>query len=876
MKIQKIVLKNFACFYQIMNTKEVSIDFTKSDKRMNIILGPNGSGKTFLLSMLTPFSGTGNLDVRNDLRLIRKGKKGYKYFSCKHEGVEYVIEHYYTPSKDTHTIKSYFKKDGVELNPNGNVTSFLAVVEMELGLTQELLKVIRIGSNVQNIIKITPSKRKEFIASQLEDIEPFLSINKSASNYFKKYESILSYNIEQVSKLNIPSEETQEKIINEMEDSFERYKEVYDSLLNEVIGLEHDKSQLPLQDLKEIEREIHHLRKKKEKIEQLLQEQNLTSIHELREDLLIKAKEEQQEKEREQIKLSSKLDGVVNEISSMNSFLSDYRIRLSKLMAKNQEYLHLEENVKELRESVEQRKKSFSQKPPISQSEILQVISKLEAISNQIYQFILQLDNKTKETLLYILSNKDEYEGRVYLDGLRSQIKTQEDKVGAKEYFKTILQQCKSNSCHPLDGSCSSCHAYRLYKTLCSMTDLKEEDSTYSNEQFSYLEQTLLQCYQLIYQYSEVDMFRIATDLFQPNSPREYLIQRIKEGDPLYPKKELQQIYEYITGYDAYCSDRERLQLWESYLSHMKEEEKEIDSIHRSIEEYEIEKAKKEKMRDSYHREYESLHLELEELKRYIQLLEECMEYKDTYSELDNSIQERIRQREALLEYNTLIQTKRRELKESSNILEQQRKLLDRERDKLQRFHSLLKEQEELTETYNRLALIKRSTTVKEGIPLQYTIQYMQTIRSFANDILQYAFNGTRRIGEFVINERDFFIEYYVNENRIHDVKYASQGEESFLAIAISLAIMMESMEKNRLKYNVLLLDEIDGPLDEVNRQANIKILSLIMDRLHIEQCFIITHNDMFRYEQCGILSTNDNTDLSSYLHGTEIKIKKQ
>ena len=335
-----------------MNTKEVSSDFTKSDKRMNIILGPNGSGKTFLLSMLTPFSGTGNLDVRNDLRLIRKGKKGYKYFSCKLEGVDYVIEHYYTPSQDTHTIKSYFKKDGVELNPNGNVTSFLAVVEMELGLPQELLKVIRIGRNVQNIITITPSKRKEFIASQLEDIESFLSINKSASNYFKKYESILSYNIEQVSKLNIPSEETQEKIINEMEDSFERYKEVYDSLLNEVIGLEHDKSQLPLQDLKEIEREIHHLRKKKEKIEQLLQEQNLTSIHELREDLLIKTKEEQQEKEREQIKLSSKLDGVVNEISSMNSFLSDYRIRLSKLMSKNQEYLHLEANVKELRARV--------------------------------------------------------------------------------------------------------------------------------------------------------------------------------------------------------------------------------------------------------------------------------------------------------------------------------------------------------------------------------------------------------------------------------------------------------------------------------------------------------------------------------------------
>ena len=299
------------------------------------------------------------------------------------------------------------------------------------------------------------------------------------------------------------------------------------------------------------------------------------------------------------------------------------------------------------------------------------------------------MDNKTKETLLYILSNKDEYEGRVYLDGLRSQIKTQEDKVGAKEYFKTILQQCKSNPCHPLNESCcSSCPAYQLYMTLCSMTDLKEEDSTYSNEQFSYLEQTLLQCYQLIYQYSEVDMFRIATDLFQPNSPREYLIQRIKEGDPLYPKKELQQIYEYTTGYDAYCSDRERLQLWESYLSHMKEEEKEIDSIHRSIEEYEIEKAKKEKMRDSYHREYESLHLELEELKRYIQLLKECMEYKDTYSELDNSIQERIRQREALIEYKKLIQTKRRELKEYSNILEQQRKILKRERDKLQRFHA--------------------------------------------------------------------------------------------------------------------------------------------------------------------------------------------
>ena len=74
MKILKLVLNNFNAIKNAMDTTELSIDFSTTVNKICLMIGPNGSGKTTVLSMLHPFSDVGNLDVRNSNSLIIPNK----------------------------------------------------------------------------------------------------------------------------------------------------------------------------------------------------------------------------------------------------------------------------------------------------------------------------------------------------------------------------------------------------------------------------------------------------------------------------------------------------------------------------------------------------------------------------------------------------------------------------------------------------------------------------------------------------------------------------------------------------------------------------------------------------------------------------------
>ena len=76
MRIEKIILKNFSAIKLVMKCNEISIDFTEGKNKICLLVGRNGSGKTTLLSLLHPFAGLGNLDVRDGNDLILKDKEG--------------------------------------------------------------------------------------------------------------------------------------------------------------------------------------------------------------------------------------------------------------------------------------------------------------------------------------------------------------------------------------------------------------------------------------------------------------------------------------------------------------------------------------------------------------------------------------------------------------------------------------------------------------------------------------------------------------------------------------------------------------------------------------------------------------------------------
>jgi DNA repair exonuclease SbcCD ATPase subunit len=115
-------------------------------------------------------------------------------------------------------------------------------------------------------------------------------------------------------------------------------------------------------------------------------------------------------------------------------------------------------------------------------------------------------------------------------------------------------------------------------------------------------------------------------------------------------------------------------------------------------------------------------------------------------------------------------------------------------------------------------------------------------------------------IQKFVINDKEFRIPYTKNGITVSDVVYASQGETSFISLALSFALSSESIDK----YNILLLDEIDATLDTTNRRIFLTILERQLDDIDAEQVFMITHNNMFDNYPVDLIITGE-TEIDNY-----------
>ena len=192
MFIQRIELENFANIYSGLGFHKLTIDFTTQTNTVCVITGDNGRGKTSLLSYMTPFASLGNLDVRDSNKLIIANEKGYKRIVLVNErGDVFDIKHYYTPSKDTYTVKSYIEMNGNELNENGNVTSFKKLVADFLGIEMDYLKLIRMGDNITNLIKSKPTERKVFMGKILDEVDLYLKQHKEICQKQREVKAIL-------------------------------------------------------------------------------------------------------------------------------------------------------------------------------------------------------------------------------------------------------------------------------------------------------------------------------------------------------------------------------------------------------------------------------------------------------------------------------------------------------------------------------------------------------------------------------------------------------------------------------------------------------------------------------------------------------------
>lgn len=843
MWIKKITLEKFLYIWTGLKVKKISIDFSNRENVMCLLVGPNGIGKTSFLSCLTPFATLGNLDVRDSNSLIIDGENGYKELIIMDDDDEYIIKHFYVPHKESnHSVKSYFTKNGVELNSNGNVTSFKCLVKEFFGIDMDYLKLIRIGDNVTNLIKLKATDRKNFMSKFLSSVDIYLKYNKKITEDVKDIKLIISHSNDKLQKLHIDDANVFKENINILKDKVEENDKELRRVRSNLSRIDFQLQTLGEgQKREDIKILIREKKKLLDKWSKSLESKKDISLDSVKREKLLK------DNELQRLKGISEGNLVVME-SMLNHIDSLYKELTS--LKKNLELSKSESNIDSLEKYIQtlhnkrtslEETLTFS-KPTQVEKEIIDefivAIKNIQRILNTTYEFGKE---PIKDALELIIKSKNINE---YVASKLIAIEKKKKKDEAT-YLDKIIEKY-SNIKRP--DNCD-CILLRMYDDIMMVKDIRSSDSnTIKNAEYYQMVKAVYD--NLLYCFEELERWKEVIKQLPENIQKDFILDNLHDNirncKMIYNDKKINDLLLEVTEFYNYEKIIKELEKAFDDLRKEKETSKIYffeDSIKRTtklIEDKIKEKEKQEKIIHENNSDILNLETEIDNLSTLIDALEKYSETKKEYDLLidkDNEIEKLLCTMDDCFRVES-------QLKKEKDILSKE--IQDRE-FYLNEYNTLTKELKKAQEIYDDLITIKTSTSNKDGIPLLFIEMYLKDITELANELLDIVYGGDIYLDKFDIQADSFKIPFVKNGIRVPDISLASQGEQSFFSMAISFALS----SKNLTKYNIPLLDEVDATFDTFNRERCLEIIEYQNEIIECEQEFIISHNNM--YEQYSV-----------------------
>ena len=137
--------------------------------------------------------------------------------------------------------------------------------------------------------------------------------------------------------------------------------------------------------------------------------------------------------------------------------------------------------------------------------------------------------------------------------------------------------------------------------------------------------------------------------------------------------------------------------------------------------------------------------------------------------------------------------------------------------------------------TYKAIA---EATSSTKGIPVIAIRDTVEHAIHTANKLLDVMYDHEIELLHPIINETTFELPFRCGNNKSNDIRYGSQSESTLLSLALSL-----SLASSLTNFNIPLVDEIDAYLDLSIRDDFILMLESMMNKLGMEQMFLISHN---------------------------------
>lgn len=863
MKILYLKLTNFINIVTAFNTETIEIDFSKSNNNVVLLTGPNGSGKTSILSCLHPFPTNGNMDVRSDNPIIVPRENGYKEIHISDGDDLYVIQHFYTRNSDKHIIKSYIQKNGVELNENGNVTSFKEIVEKELGLEQDYMKLTRLGSNVTNFIDMKRQERKNFTGKIISEADIYLSYHKKIMADKNKVNIQINHTSDLIRRLQVDDlgelKKAQKSLQHQIEDLTAKI-EKSNSELSVLQYQLNDCGDIPaMRDrIQEKEKELKHIQKALARASEIkISISTLKSMIEEAKIAILKAKSSLDTNVITRTGILNQLDSIANEIDSIRREIA--RIE------DDQNVKDMEANIELLRETIRKRAKESGiagYVRPCSKAEMEDLIKMLDKCMD-ILLSTYELGKGPIQKAVSFFHTKTDIEK--YTRENKEKIKRNRMQSLCEQVYAEI-----SKDIGLLGPDCknpSGCRVYdfyqRIYEYATQAPDKVIEDETflaYTKMAYNNI-QTVLK-----YLRDYHDIFEKMPECIKDQFMMSTVLTHICNMEWIYDKDIIFHELGLITDDELQDADLEELSRQKSMLAQYKKANSNIEYFQNKLEELINSRTTLMGQLDEVKETINSLNREIAEKEASVSDYEDmvvAMEHEDEVETEFNDLKSKLTLAAQLSLY----------IREKTSILNdlqfRKNKMSKTHQDnefRIENYKRYKKDLDELSSKFTDLEYLARALSSREGIPLIFIQAYLKDIKDIANQLLDVVYDGDLHLEDFEITADEFGIPYSTKGTTVKDVIYASQGERSFISLALSFALTYKSISK----YNIMLLDEIDATLDISNREKFLHVLEMQIDMIHAEQVFVISHNDMFNAYPVDIVDTRNrtssNAELASYI----------
>lgn len=209
-RITKLILKNYAPFYESMGIKNFEFDRTNSKNNLVLILGSNGSGKSFLLTELSP-EPTEHIIGRTSNRYIKdeEGRKTLTYVISENGNdiLEYTCDMIFSADRRKTTCfltkKDLITGEEVELNPNGNVTSYLEACKVHLGYDKNYKSIGYLSEDMRNLVSMGFTERQQLISNWLPNTSEFLQASKIAQKKKNQTQKEIENLLKDIAKISV-------------------------------------------------------------------------------------------------------------------------------------------------------------------------------------------------------------------------------------------------------------------------------------------------------------------------------------------------------------------------------------------------------------------------------------------------------------------------------------------------------------------------------------------------------------------------------------------------------------------------------------------------------------------------------------------------